>query len=65
MSKGNGVSVLTVLGLIFIVLKLTGHIAWSWIWVLAPFWGGFALLAVIFMLIFVFYALSSHSTRKY
>ena len=65
MSKGNGVSVLTVLGLIFIVLKLTGHITWSWVWVLAPFWGGFALLAVIFMLIFVFYALSSHSTRRY
>lgn len=27
-----------VLGLIFIVLKLCGVIAWSWFWVLAPFW---------------------------
>lgn len=24
---------------LFIGLKLTGHIAWHWIWVLAPFWG--------------------------
>lgn len=22
----------------FIVLKLTGVVAWSWIWVLCPFW---------------------------
>lgn len=22
----------------FIVLKLTGHIDWSWIWVLSPLW---------------------------
>lgn len=31
-------SFLTVLGLIFIVLKLCGVIVWSWVWVLAPFW---------------------------
>jgi hypothetical protein len=30
--------ILGILGLIFITLKLTGHIAWSWWWVLAPFW---------------------------
>lgn len=33
----------TLLGIIFIVLKLTGVIAWSWWWVLAPFWVGLAL----------------------
>jgi hypothetical protein len=27
-----------VVGLIFIVLKLTGNIDWSWWWVLSPFW---------------------------
>lgn len=26
------------LTLLFIGLKLTGHIAWSWWWVLAPLW---------------------------
>lgn len=26
------------LTLVFIVLKLTGVISWSWIWVLAPVW---------------------------
>jgi len=27
-----------ILALIFIVLKLTGCITWSWVWVLAPLW---------------------------
>lgn len=27
-----------IMGLIFITLKLTGHITWSWWWVLGPFW---------------------------
>lgn len=28
----------TLLGVLFIGLKLTGFIAWSWLWVLSPFW---------------------------
>lgn len=28
----------SVLGIVFVVLKLTGTVAWPWIWVLAPFW---------------------------
>ena len=35
----------TLLGLLFIGLKLGGVIDWSWAWVLAPFWIG-ALLVV-------------------
>lgn len=42
---------LPLLGLIFIVLKLTNVIAWSWLWVLAPFWGGFILWVALFSLI--------------
>lgn len=29
---------LSALTLLFITLKLTGHIAWSWWWVLSPMW---------------------------
>jgi len=39
-----------ILGLIFITLKLTGYIAWSWWWVLSPFWIPFALVLGIFVL---------------
>ena len=31
------------LGILFVALKLTGVIAWDWIWVTAPFWGGMAI----------------------
>ena len=34
----GGVNLLGLLTLLFIGLKLTGHITWSWIWVLAPLW---------------------------
>ena len=37
------------LALLFITLKLTGVIAWSWLWVLSPLWIGFALwLTILF-----------------
>ncbi|WPJ52171.1 hypothetical protein RCIP0046_00027 [Klebsiella phage RCIP0046] len=38
------------LGLIFVTLKLTGVIAWSWLWVLLPFWGPIALGVVVMIL---------------
>lgn len=37
----------SVLGLIFVILKLTGVITWSWWWVLLPFYGGITLLLAI------------------
>ena len=44
---------LGILGLIFITLKLTGYITWSWLWVLSPFWIPFAILTVIFLIVFI------------
>lgn len=34
------------LAIVFIVLKLTHVIDWSWWWVLAPLWGGLALFFI-------------------
>lgn len=39
-----------ILGLLFIALKLTGFIAWSWWWVLAPLWGP-ALFVILLLVI--------------
>ena len=50
----GGLSLSTVLFLIFLVLKLCGVITWSWWWVTAPLWGGIALILailIVFMLI--------------
>jgi FtsH-binding integral membrane protein len=42
-----------ILGLIFITLKLTGHITWSWLWVLSPFWIPIGLgLLILFLVAF-------------
>lgn len=38
---------LGLLTIVFIALKLTGVIAWSWIWVLSPLWIGVALVLAI------------------
>ena len=40
----NGIGLGTVLFLIFLVLKLTKHIDWSWWWVTAPLWMPIALV---------------------
>ena len=37
-TKSAGVDTAGLLGISFIVLKLTGVINWSWLWVLSPFW---------------------------
>ncbi len=39
--------VFSLLGLIFVTLKLLGAISWSWLWVLAPFWGPVALALLV------------------
>ena len=35
---------LPLLTVLFIGLKLTGHIDWSWWWVLSPLWAPFAIV---------------------
>jgi hypothetical protein len=46
-SSSGGVSFLGLLFLVFLVLKLTHVIAWSWLFVTMPLWGGAALLLTI------------------
>lgn len=47
--SGGLLSLPSLLGIVFIILKLTGVITWSWVWVLAPFWIPLALTLVIFV----------------
>ena len=53
-SSNGGVGVLGLLGIVFIVLKLCGFITWSWWWVTAPFWGVFAVLLGITLVVIIF-----------
>jgi hypothetical protein len=52
-SSSSGIGVLGLLGVAFVVLKLIGVIDWSWWWVTLPFWGGFALIIAILVIIFL------------
>jgi hypothetical protein len=43
-NSSNGIGFAGLLTILFIALKLTGVIAWSWWWVLSPLWIGFAII---------------------
>lgn len=43
----SGLHTCDVLFLIFLVLKLTGQITWSWWWVTAPLWIPLCILALL------------------
>lgn len=48
-SNAGGISFLSMLTIVFVILKLTGVIGWSWWWVLAPTWipAAFVLLGLV------------------
>lgn len=46
-------SILTILFVVFLVLKLTGNIDWSWWWVTSPLWLPLVLTFLILSIIFV------------
>jgi hypothetical protein len=53
-TNSGGVGFTGLLTIVFIVLKLTGVISWSWWWVLSPVWIT-ALLVVAVLLVVVFF----------
>ena len=55
-STSSGIGFSGLLAIVFIVLKLTKVIAWSWLWVLSPIW--IPAVIVIFILILVVIASS-------
>lgn len=48
-------SFMTLLAIVFIVLKLCKVITWSWVWVLAPIWISWAIAAVIGIIWFIIF----------
>ena len=61
-SAGGGVGILTVVQIVFIILKCIGTIDWPWTTVLIPLWvqlGILAFVGLLWMLVIVF-----HKWRK-
>jgi hypothetical protein len=48
-NNSGGLGIAEILTLIFIFLKLTGTIQWSWGWVLSPIWITLALMVVLIL----------------
>ena len=52
-TTAGGIGFCGLLAVAFIVLKLTGVINWSWLWVLAPIWIPTAIIVIVLVVILV------------
>lgn len=53
-STSGGIGISGLLGVLFVALKLTGVISWSWWWVTAPFWIPVAIFLLIVAVVCLF-----------
>ena len=53
-SQSGGIGFFGLLCIVFITLKLTGYIAWSWFWVLSPITIPLTLLLLFLVAVFTF-----------
>ena len=61
-SSSGGLSFTGALTILFIGLKLTHVINWSWWWVLSPIWIS-ALIVITFLIIFLLFAIIIEKTK--
>ena len=52
-TKQGGLGIVSVLTIIFVVLKLLGGIKWSWIWVLSSIWVSAVIVVAVFSVILI------------
>lgn len=52
-SDGTTSFFISIMTALFVGLKLTGHIDWSWWWVLSPLWVPVALVLLLFLVLLV------------
>lgn len=63
-SSSSGIGFAGLLTILFIGLKLTGHIDWSWTWVLSPIWIGFVMAFGLIAFALVMAALTGQLGRR-
>ncbi len=54
-SQSGGIGFFGALTILFIALKLTGYITWSWFWVLSPIIFCVVFILVVFIIAFITY----------
>lgn len=61
--NNNGIGFLGLLTIVFITLKLTKAIDWSWWWITSPIWGVVAFYAIV-ILFFVLFGTVLKKTKE-
>ena len=49
--ENTGISLTMVLFIVFLILKLTNNIDWSWWWVTCPLWIGLVILISVLLIV--------------
>ena len=49
-SSSSGIGFSGLLTVLFVGLKLTGYIDWSWWWVTSPLWIGFSIVILVLLI---------------
>lgn len=52
-NKFSGLGIFGILGIVFIILKLTNILTWSWWWILLPIYGPVTVLIMIIIFIII------------
>lgn len=61
---GRGISLGTVLFIVFLILKLCNVITWSWWWVTAPLWIPFGLALIVMTIGLLLIGIASYLENK-
>lgn len=71
-TKSSGVGIGTVLFVVFLVLKLTHNIDWSWWWVTSPIWiplvlvmGFFIVMGIVMAIVATIDGISFRRNQRY
>lgn len=62
--SSSGIGILAVLQIVFLVLKLTGLIDWSWWWVLSPFILNVVIIIIALLVILICMFIEHASDRR-
>lgn len=54
-TTSGGIGFTGLLTIVFIVLKLTGVIRWSWLWVLSPIWISMGVWIILLAIVALFF----------
>jgi predicted tellurium resistance membrane protein TerC len=62
--NSGGIDFIGLLTILFIGLKLTNHIDWSWLWVLSPLWISGLIVFIILVIMGIAFVISERKRKR-